>query len=490
MEQKILFITDKPLRKNLLSKIFKNHGENSELVFTENAESGIKIIKKNNIKAIFVSEQLPDMDGYDFLYRIKKMNISIPVILIFEERNEAMVSEAIKKGALDCVLRNTRSFYAYPFVLDRAIARYELETERAEREWLISESQKLWVAVIDGIRDYILITDNELKIFRANKALSEMFNKHPKDLIGLSLSGLFGDDTAKMLKEMSDDRISKTEEKIIGEQTYLISVFPFNYNDKDFNIYVMKNISEMYRLKEQLYHSYKLASLGLLISGIAHEINNPITGIITYAELLKMKSKDEQITTGLQKMLNGAERCKHIIENLLTFSRQKSPSRTLESVNDIIDRTIELRSYWLRKNNIEIIRKYSEVPFTLIDPQQIQLVILNILLNAEHAIVDSGIENGKVTFETLFNTDKSKIIINISDNGCGIPQNIISRIFDPFFTTKPVGTGTGLGLSIAHGIIAEHGGEIKVESKKDEGTTFIIELPYEKQSKGNVQIIT
>ncbi len=489
MEQTILFVIDKPIRKNLLTKIFKNHGDPSQLIFTNNAESGIKIVKKNNVKAIFVGEQLPDMDGYEFINKIKKIN-PVPVILVFEEHNETKVSEAIKKGALDCVIRNTRSFYAYPFVLDRAIARYELEIERSERENIISESQKLWVAVIDGIKDYIFIIDDESKIFRANKALSDIFNKHPKDLIGISLSGLFGDDNAKILIKIGFDGVPKTEEKTILGQQYLVSAFPFKYKDRDFTIYVMKNISEMQRLKEQLYNSYKLASLGLLISGIAHEINNPIAGIITYAELLKMKTQDDKITGGLQKILNGAERCKHIIENLLTFSRQKTPSRTLESVNDIIDRTIELRSYWLKKYNIEIVKKYHEIPYTLVDPQQFQLVILNILLNAEQAIIDSGVEKGSVLFETIFDDNNNKIIINISDNGHGIPQNIISKIFDPFFTTKPVGTGTGLGLSIAHGIITEHGGLIKVESKKDEGTTFIIELPYEKHSRENVRIIT
>lgn len=489
MQQIILFVTDKPIRKNLLIKIFKNHGDDSQLFFTDSAESGIKLIKKNNVKAMFVSEQLPDMDAYEFINKIKKMKILIPIILILEEHKETMVSESIKKGALDCVLRNTRSFYAYPFVLDRAIARYELEIERENREWLISQSQKMWVSVIDGIEDYILITDNESRIFRANKALSERFNKHPKDLIGMSLSGLFGDDNAQMLNEMSFDRISKTEEKTFGDQTYLISCFPLNYNDNEYSIYVLKNISEMQRLKEQLYHSYKLASLGLLISGIAHEINNPIAGIITYAEVLKMKTQDEKIHEGLQKILKGAERCKHIIENLLTFSRQKTPSRTLESVNDIIDRTIELRNYWLKKYSIEIIKKYGELPFTLIDSQQLQLVILNMILNAEQAIINSGNENGKIIFETIFEADKKKIIICISDNGHGIPQNIISKIFDPFFTTKPIGTGTGLGLSIAHGIISEHDGVIRVESRENEGTTFVIELPYEKHRKEDVKVI-
>ncbi|MEW6417002.1 MAG: ATP-binding protein [Nitrospirota bacterium] len=234
---------------------------------------------------------------------------------------------------------------------------------------------------------------------------------------------------------------------------------------------------ELINMKEQLYHSYKLASLGLLVSGVVHEINNPLTGIITYTELLMMKVMNEEIKRDLKKILNSAERCKKIIENLLTFSRERTPSKSLESINDLIDRTIDLRIYWLRKNNIEIVKEYGEIPTILVDSQQLQLTILNIILNAEQAIGLQNTDNGMITFKTSFDKENQKLIIKISDNGPGIPQDIISKIFDPFFTTKPAGTGTGLGLSISHGIIAEHGGNIGAESSEGKGATFFIELP-------------
>jgi len=244
----------------------------------------------------------------------------------------------------------------------------------------------------------------------------------------------------------------------------------------------------MRRLREQLYHSDKLASLGLLVSGVAHEINNPLTGIIAYGEILRMKVNSargspssipplDDMERELRKILESADRCKRIVENLLTFSRQRTPSRSIESINDIIDRAIDLRGYWLRTSNIEVVKDYGCTQTIFVDSQQIQQVILNILLNAEQAIASTGRGSGRIRFTTMYDTDAQTVTVEIADDGPGIPREIIPKIFDPFFTTKPVGIGTGLGLSIAHGIIAEHGGSIEVESHGGEGATFIIKLP-------------
>jgi two-component system NtrC family sensor kinase len=239
----------------------------------------------------------------------------------------------------------------------------------------------------------------------------------------------------------------------------------------------MKNISEMKRLKEQLYHSSKLASLGLLISGIAHEINNPLTGIITYAEILKMKAGDREVSKEIMKILEGAERCKKVIRNLLTFSRQNIPSRSFESLNEIVDKAVELRGYWLSRHRIDVFTEYDEVPRAFVDFQQLQQVIFNIVLNAEQEIVRSGTQNGRIRITTKYDRNNDTVVIRISDNGPGIPGEILSKIFDPFFSTKQVGAGTGLGLSISHGMVAEHGGTIRVESREGKGATFIIEIP-------------
>jgi signal transduction histidine kinase len=239
----------------------------------------------------------------------------------------------------------------------------------------------------------------------------------------------------------------------------------------------MKNITETKKLKNLLYHSDKLASLGLLVGGVAHEINNPLTGIIGYAELLKIKPHPGDIDAELNKILEGAERCRKIVENLLTFSRQKAPAKNVASINSILDKTIDLRSYWIRTNAIEIVREYGEPSTVFADAQQIQLVILNILLNAEQAINETGRTKGRIVFNTQYDPETRQIMIRISDNGAGISQDKLPKIFNPFYTTKPVGTGTGLGLSISHSIVTEHGGKIWVESVEGKGSTLALTLP-------------
>ena len=475
--QRILFIDDNLKDHGPIKKAFMKRRTGSHLIFVRTAEAGLDIIEKEPVKALFVNKILPDMDGFAFLEELKKRNIRVPVIMMIGENDEKIGLKAIRKGAQDSVIRNAGYFNAFPFILDCVLVRSELDAGQSERERLIEASRRMWVATIDGIKDFIFIVDDEAKIFMLNQSLAMLVGKHPKELIGKNLKVLLGEDLSLILNKSKGNELFLTEEKTIRDETYLISSFPLQYDRSRLTIYVMKNISEMRRLKEQLYHTYKLASLGLLISGIAHELNNPMTGIITYAEFLRMKFKDGEINEGLNKILGGAERCKKIIDNLLTFSRQRMPAKNLESINDMIDRVIELRTYSLGEHNIEVVREYDDVPIAVLDSVQLQHVILNILMNAEQAIADSQVKAGRISFGTRYDRETEKITIKISDNGPGIPENIIPKIFDPFFTTKPVGTGTGLGLSIAHGVIAEHGGKIWVESSKNRGTAFFIEIP-------------
>jgi C4-dicarboxylate-specific signal transduction histidine kinase len=241
--------------------------------------------------------------------------------------------------------------------------------------------------------------------------------------------------------------------------------------------YVKSLEDEVRRLKERLYQAEKPASIGLLVPGVAHEINNPLTGAIACAELLVMKTNDETVRAELQKILDCAERCRKIIDNLLNFSRRRAPARSLESVNDIIDRAVELRSYWHKSGNILIEREYDPASTVFANGQQLQQVILNLLLNAEQALVQAGRTDGKIRFVTRFDQTGRRITVRVIDNGPGIPQDVAARIFEPFFTTKPADVGTGLGLSIAHGIVAEHGGTIRYEEADGGGAVFTVELP-------------
>lgn len=343
----------------------------------------------------------------------------------------------------------------------------------------IYRSQKWWQNIIDAITDYLFVIDDQYRILRTNKAFAGLFGKEPADIIMKPYFELFALKEPHewcIIPKSSESVCPRSLERKIGDTVYLISCFPIFYDEHEAVVYILKDITETRRLKDQIYHLDKLSSLGTLTSGVAHEINNPLTGIIGYTEMLLMKDSGEPMRKYLKNIYDSAIRCKRIVENMLTFSRQKAAQKTPESINDIIDKTIELHEYWLRNINVEIVKKYDTVPPISVDRQQLQQVILNLLINAEHAISDSE-TMGIIEFATTYDQENRRVIISVTDNGPGIPDEILPKIFDPFFTTKPVNVGTGLGLSIAHGIIAEQGGAIEAASHPGTGATFTITIP-------------
>jgi len=407
------------------------------------------------------------------------MSLRVPVIMMSPHADEATVLKALRKGASDCVGMEQDAIHGYPAAARRAIARSEIVREYSEQAQAIITSQKHWMTIIDAITDHIFVLDDAQRLVKVNSSFATAIKMHPRNIIGKPLREVFESDSPNesLLNDIRKDGMPRTYEKKIDDDIYQISIFPLQEDKRYLTIHVLKNITAVRRLKDQLYHADKLASIGLLVSGVAHEINNPLTGTIAYTELLAMKTTDEGTQAELKKILDSAERCKKIVDNLLTFSRQKAPSKSLESINDIIDRAIELRSYRLRSNVIEIVRDYDPSLTVFADSQQIQQVVLNLLINAEQAIVDAGQSRGKIIFRTRADKRRRRVIISVIDNGPGIPEKIAAKIFDPFFSTKAVGEGTGLGLSISHGIVTEHGGTIWFENGMNGGSVFTFELP-------------
>jgi two-component system NtrC family sensor kinase len=223
-----------------------------------------------------------------------------------------------------------------------------------------------------------------------------------------------------------------------------------------------------------------MAALGQLVSGIAHELNNPLTSIQGYAQLLLSRRSASDRAADTARISQEAERAGRIVKNLLLFSREAKPERRAVHLNEVIERTLSLRAYELKLENIEVeLALNPSLPQTLGDAAQLQQVVLNLIVNAEQAIVMARGEEsrgGRILIRTR-RLAGDRLAMEVSDDGPGIAPEIASRIFDPFFTTKPPGIGTGLGLSIVYGIVQEHGGEVSVDSLPGRGTTLTVELP-------------
>jgi len=251
---------------------------------------------------------------------------------------------------------------------------------------------------------------------------------------------------------------------------------------------VARDITERKRMEEERLEleriaqvSGRLASVGKMAAGIAHEINNPLTPILGFAEMLMKRDLPEDVKADLQIIYDSAKQTAGVTRRLLTFARQSKPMRTLCNVNEVIETTIHLRAYHLKTSGIKVVTKLEpELPKTMADAGQLQQVMLNLIMNAEYEMIqDHGCGNLLIKTEKIGNI----IRVSLTDDGLGISKENMEKLFTPFFTTKKVGEGTGLGLSVCYGIVAEHNGRIYAESKVGKGATFIVELPIVSQQR-------
>ncbi|MGE3510826.1 MAG: ATP-binding protein [Vicinamibacterales bacterium] len=248
---------------------------------------------------------------------------------------------------------------------------------------------------------------------------------------------------------------------------------------------LLRDVSDRKRQDEQtrdLYHQLlqaeKMAALGQTISGVAHELNNPLATILSWSERLSQRSTtDGSVRRGLDIIHSESERAARIVRNLLTFARKRQTTRAMVDVNKVVRETLSLRSYEQRVTNITLIDALaSGLPLIFADGHQLQQVLLNLIINAEQAMLAAN-GRGVLVVRSWFDADRESVTLEINDDGPGVPTDVQPRIFDPFFTTKDVGKGTGLGLTVAYAIVQEHGGRIRLESTSNRGASFFLELP-------------
>lgn len=336
-----------------------------------------------------------------------------------------------------------------------------------------------------GSLGYLLFNSYEqpLRALRATKSL--LFNVSlVAILIGATVVWLFVRKVTGPLRELRDsaeavgrgDFSHRVEVRSRDECGELARVFnQMTQNLKQSREQLEQTVETLKITQAQLVQSEKLSGIGEFVAGVAHELNNPLTSVMGFSELLRHSEKDPQRLHQIELIHKSAQRCQKIVQALLSFARHQQPERKPVCLNSLIEATLEVVQYQLRTSNIDLIKRFDpSLPPVMVDPHQIQQVFLNVLNNARQAI-EAHQPQGWIRITT--ETRGPVVRVTIQDNGPGIPLQYFSKIFDPFFTTKEAGAGTGLGLSLCYGIIKEHGGTITPQSKPGEGATFIIELP-------------
>jgi PAS domain S-box-containing protein len=453
----------------------------------------IIILLDTNGKILDVNARLTDVGGYD-RYELIGKNISELAKIISKKSLPIVVTNLLKRMAglgvstyqVEMVKKNrepvTVEINAVPIrkdgkiVGDLAILRDI--TERRKSELQIREQKALTDRILKSTPNVVAVVGRDQRIIMVNKAFEHTFELGEGQAEGKNIEKFIPvphlvDTISQVLA--SDETQSQVEFRMkrgVVVKIWVADIISMQQNEV---LIVLRDITEERELQERLYLTDRLASVGEMAAGIAHELNNPLTGVVALSQLLLENGVPDEMKEDMIAISKEGQRAAEVVRNLLSFARSHTLSASSTQINTVIKEVLNLRAYEHKVNNITVTTNLTpDLPEIMTDRFQMQQVFLNIILNAEHAMIDS---NGRGSLRVTTEQNTGIIKISFTNDGPAIPPDIINRLFDPFFTTKDVGKGTGLGLSICYGIVTHQGGRIYAQSQEGKGATFIIELP-------------
>jgi two-component system NtrC family sensor kinase len=343
--------------------------------------------------------------------------------------------------------------------------------------------------ILDHFPDLIYTTDLQGRITEFSRGGESMLGCDRERMIGRTSTDLYPEPAAceRMERLIREGRPMPSFETTVRcqdgsrrEVLVAASLLRDDAGAPSGTVGIIKDITDLKAARRHLVQAEKLTAMGELVSGVAHELNNPLAGVLGYAQLLMAGPMDARQQKAIDRIFESALRCQKIVQNLLSFARRHPIEKKLLGLNGIIEKTLDLKAYQLRVNNLSVIKKLDPgLPKTMLDFNQIQQVLLNLINNAQYAVAG---HRGHGTLTLTTSLVDGHVVLSVEDDGPGIPAEVLGKVFDPFFTTKPVGEGTGLGLAVSYGIVRDHGGRIWAESTPGRGTSFHIELPVVDES--------
>jgi PAS domain S-box-containing protein len=358
-------------------------------------------------------------------------------------------------------------------------------TEKRKMERQLEQQDEFRSRLLESFPDLILVVDLEERYTFVSSRARELLGYEPHEMLGKRISEL---------EDHAPEMASLYHTVVSGKQAFASAEYPARHRDGSWRtmraagsqlvdaegkisgvIMSVRDITVERKLEQQIVQSERLAAMGAMIGGVAHELNNPLTSIMGVSELLQDTETNETSRKQLAMLQQQARRAAEIVQNLTYFSRPPAAGKSKINLAEVVERTLNLHAYSLRKNNITVdFLKEAGVPYALGDPHQLMQVFLNLVLNAEHAIREV---RDKGTLRIRLGSGDGSVWVSFHDDGPGIPKEILSSIFDPFYTTKRPGRGTGLGLSICKSVLKEHNGTVEAANAADGGAVFTVTLP-------------
>ena len=358
-------------------------------------------------------------------------------------------------------------------------------TEKRKMERQLAQQEEFRGRLLESFPDLILVVDLEERYTFVSSRARDLLGYEPQDMLGKKISEL---------EDHSPELASLYHQVVSGKEIFASAEYSARHRDGNWRtmraagsqlvdaeakisgvIISVRDITVERKLEQQVVQSERLAAMGAMIGGVAHELNNPLTAIMGVSELLQDTETNESSRKQLAMLQQQARRAAEIVQNLTYFSRPPAPGKSRINLVEVVERTLNLHAYSLRKNNITVdFLKEAGVPYALGDPHQLMQVFLNLIVNAEQAIREA---RDKGTLRIRLGKGDNSVWVSFHDDGPGIPKETLASIFDPFYTTKRPGRGTGLGLSICKSVMKEHSGSVEAANSPDGGAVFTVTLP-------------
>jgi two-component system NtrC family sensor kinase len=494
VESTLLIVDDDEHVRRALRRVLRR--ARCRVLDAPEAQTALDILGKEAVQVVVSDYRMPGMSGVEFLRAVKERWPRIQRVLLTGQADSTAIEEAVNQSEIfrfiwkpwddgHLLITIQSAVDQYWIVEDNIRLQRLLEQRNFELEQLnkdldgqlsarsaaLVRAAQEWRACFDALGDPLAIMkDGGCEVVRANTAFARAAGVPPSALAGLTcVDHAYGSLPCPARCAMPSGSTAERELSF-GDRTWLLRSFPFDPGGGQ--VVTFKDVTDEREVTRRLFHAEKMSAVGQLAGGVAHEINNPLGGILAFAQLMSREERSAEDMENLRLIQDAANRAKRIVESLLRFSRRpREEEKGPVPLPQVVDDALFLLSSQLKEGRTEVIRR-CDPAVAMGNANQLQQIVVNLLVNALQAMNGEG----TVTISTG-EAGPGRVQLVVSDTGPGVRPEIAKRIFEPFFTTKPEGQGTGLGLSICYQIAEEHGGSIRVESAVERGANFVLELP-------------